>query len=68
MIATNKQSLVKLQKHSEFVKYISGLGFAKTRQCGSHGIWRNQSGVTLSVPETREIAVGTLRNLVKLLP
>ena len=54
-------------KFADFTKEIEKKGFVFVRQAGSHAIYKNNSGVSLSIPKTREIAPGTLRNLERLI-
>ena len=53
-------------KPNEIVKAFERLGWEVTRQRGSHIILTKPGHIaTLSVPKHREIARGTLRNLIK---
>ena len=54
-------------KFADFTKEIERKGFTFVRQAGSHAIYKNTAGISLSIPKTREIAPGTLRNLTKLI-
>ena len=58
---------MKTKKFTDFTKEIERKGFVFMRQTGSHAIYKNNAGISLSIPKTREIAPGTLRNLVKLI-
>lgn len=50
----------------EIVKIFESLGWKVSRQRGSHIIMIKQSEiVTLSVPNHREVARGTLRSLIR---
>ena len=44
----------------EIVKIFESLGWEKSRQSGSHIIY-----VSLSIPDHKEVAAGTLRSLIK---
>ena len=54
-------------KFADFTKEIERKGFTFVRQAGSHAIYKNNSGVSLSIPKASEIAPGTLRNLERLI-
>jgi predicted RNA binding protein YcfA (HicA-like mRNA interferase family) len=50
----------------EVVKAFESLGWTVARQSGSHVIMTKQGEtVTLSVPDHREVAKGTLRSLIR---
>ena len=50
----------------EVVKVFESLGWEKTRQSSSHIILvREGRTVTLSVPDHKEVAIGTLRSLIR---
>jgi predicted RNA binding protein YcfA (HicA-like mRNA interferase family) len=50
----------------EVVRVFEGLGWQVVRQTGSHIIMVKQGeSVTLSVPDHREVARGTLRSLIR---
>jgi predicted RNA binding protein YcfA (HicA-like mRNA interferase family) len=50
----------------EVVKAFESFGWVVSRQSGSHIIMTKQSEtVTLSIPDHREIAKGTLRSLIR---
>ena len=55
-------------KTDKVIKIVLGIGYEETRKNGSsHRIFKNRlTGITLSIPNNREIAPGTLRNLAKL--
>ncbi len=51
---------------NEIVKIFESLGWKVSRQRGSHIIMTKESEiVTLSVPNHREVARGTLRSLIR---
>lgn len=67
-----KQELMKVKKYSDFVKLIRTLGYIETSTNGSsHRIFQAKNRPTLSIPNHNggkgEIAVGTRRDIVKLL-
>jgi predicted RNA binding protein YcfA (HicA-like mRNA interferase family) len=50
----------------EVVKVFESLGWAVARQSGSHVVMTKEGAlVTLSVPDHREVAKGTLRSLIR---
>ena len=50
----------------EVVRVFESLGWESVRQAGSHIIMtKDQELVTLSVPDHREVAKGTLRSLIR---
>jgi predicted RNA binding protein YcfA (HicA-like mRNA interferase family) len=50
----------------EVVRVFESFGWQKTRQTGSHIILIKQGhSATLSVPDHREVARGTLRSLIR---
>ena len=50
----------------EVVKIFSRLGWERARQAGSHVIMVRQGHpATLSVPDHKEVALGTLRSLIR---
>ena len=50
----------------EVVRAFEGLGWREVRRRGSHMILvRDGSLATLSIPDHKEIAVGTLRKLIR---
>lgn len=50
----------------EVVRVFESLGWEKTRQSGSHMILVRQGHqATLSVPDHKEVATGTLRSLIR---
>lgn len=50
----------------EVVRVFESLGWEVARQTGSHIIMvKNEEPVTLSVPDHRELAKGTLRSLIR---
>jgi predicted RNA binding protein YcfA (HicA-like mRNA interferase family) len=50
----------------EVVRVFEALGWEAVRQTGSHIIMtKDEELVTLSVPEHREVAKGTLRSLIR---
>lgn len=50
----------------EIVKIFEGLGWEKSRQSGSHIVMVKPGHfATLSIPDHKEVAAGTLRSLIK---
>jgi len=50
----------------EVVKVFESLGWERARQSSSHIILvREGRAVTLSVPDHKEVAIGTLRSLIR---
>ena len=50
----------------EVVRVFESLGWEAVRQAGSHIIMtKDQKLITLSVPDHREVAKGTLRSLIR---
>ena len=49
----------------EAVKALRQLGYELDHQTGSHMILRHPSGRRLTVPDHRELAMGTLRALIR---
>lgn len=50
----------------EVVRVFESLGWEAVRQTGSHIIMtKDEEPVTLSVPDHREVAKGTLRSLIR---
>lgn len=51
----------------EVVRVFESLGWEAVRQAGSHIIMtKDQKLITLSVPDHREVAKGTLRSLIRI--
>jgi len=52
----------------EAIRALGRLGFLQVRQCGSHVILKKQTGVGevgRTVPLHRELAIGTLRGILR---
>ena len=50
----------------EVVRVFKSLGWEAVRQTGSHIIMvKNEEPTTLSIPDHREVAKGTLRSLIR---
>jgi len=47
------------------IRAFQRLGYVVDHQTGSHVILRHANGRRLSVPDHRELAVGTLRGLIR---
>jgi predicted RNA binding protein YcfA (HicA-like mRNA interferase family) len=66
-----KNDLLKINKYSDFTKAISTLGYTEvSSHGGSHRIYKAVGKPCLSIPCHNagcEIAIGTRRNIVKLL-
>lgn len=52
-------------KYKEFKNVLAGKGFTPIRTSGSHVIFKNDNGTSISVPKKEEISAGVLRNLLK---
>jgi len=62
-----KNPLLTIKKTDRFISEIKKLGYIESpKNGGSHRIFRCEGKPTLSIPDNREIAPGTRRNLVKL--
>jgi predicted RNA binding protein YcfA (HicA-like mRNA interferase family) len=61
-----KARLMNEKKTSKFCDILGELGYFETRRESSHMIFKASGRPTLSIPDTREIAPGTRRNLVQL--
>jgi len=66
-----KQDLMKIKKFKDFERALIQLGYTEQpTHGGSHRIYKNKSGKTLSIPchnSSVEIAPGTRRNIIKLI-
>jgi predicted RNA binding protein YcfA (HicA-like mRNA interferase family) len=68
MAKNPKDELMNCKKTRDFVDIITDdYGYSYDHKTGSHAIYTSSDHATLSVPDEREIARGTLRNLVKLI-
>ena len=64
----NKNELMQLKKQKDFRKYIKSLGYQEVKNNNGHSIFKCKGKNILSIPNhEKEIATGTLRNLVKLI-
>jgi predicted RNA binding protein YcfA (HicA-like mRNA interferase family) len=54
------------KKTSDFEKFVKQNGYTLDHISGSHMIYKGNNKPTLSIPNSREIAPGTCRNLLKL--
>jgi predicted RNA binding protein YcfA (HicA-like mRNA interferase family) len=61
-----KDRLMNEKKTSKFCDILGELGYYCTKQESSHMIFKAAGRPVLSIPDTREIAPGTRRNLVQL--
>ena len=52
-------------KTKDLKKLLESKGFESIRQSGSHETYRDASGRTVTLVNTREQAPGTLRNILK---
>jgi len=56
---------IPLLKHREVIRTFERLGWQVARQRGSHVIMTKENNIaTLSIPNHREVARGTLRSLI----
>ena len=64
-----KTELMKLRTKRDFIKYIQTLGYKQIKNNNTHMIFKCENKKVLSIPNHagKEIATGTLRNLVKLI-
>jgi len=63
-----KKQLMTIKKTKDFERELNNLGYGKPRQKnGSHMVYSAPGKPSLSMPNQRGIARGTLRNLVNLL-
>ena len=53
-------------KYRELVQILALHGFTLMRE-SKHHIYGNSSGITIAIPHCREVAIGTLRDIFKLL-
>jgi predicted RNA binding protein YcfA (HicA-like mRNA interferase family) len=59
-------SALPIMSGREVVRVFESLGWEAVRQAGSHIIMtKDEALVTLSVPDHREVAKGTLRSLIR---
>lgn len=59
---------MKPMKYKELVRLLKAKGYEFDHQTGSHGLWKNvTTNAILSIPYSKEIASGTIRNILKLL-
>lgn len=59
-------SALPVMSGSEVVRVFESLGWEAVRQTGSHIIMtKDEELITLSVPDHREVAKGTLRSLIR---
>jgi len=59
---------MKAVKTTNFVKNITKMGYMENKGNGSsHRIFKKKNSLPLSIPNSREIAPGTLRGLLKLI-
>ena len=64
----NKNELMQLKKQKDFRKYIKSIGYKEIKNNNGHSIFKCNNKPILSIPNHgKEIATGTLRNLVKLI-
>jgi predicted RNA binding protein YcfA (HicA-like mRNA interferase family) len=64
----SKQEWMEIKKTSEFIKEIGKIGYTESKKNGSsHRIFKANNRPMLSIPNNREMAPGTKRNLVKLI-
>ena len=63
-----KNELMRLRKQKDFIKYIQSIGYHQIKNANAHMIFKCANRPILSIPaHGKEIATGTLRNLVKLI-
>ena len=63
-----KNELMALNRKKDFIKYIQSLGYQQVKNSNTHAIYKCKGKNVLSIPaHGKEIATGTLRNLVKLI-
>lgn len=66
-----KDDLMKIKKFKDFERALKQMGYSEcSNHAGSHRIYKAQNRPTLSIPchnNGAEIAVGTKRNIVKLI-
>ena len=57
-----------MNRKKDFIKYIQNLGYQQVKNSNTHMIFKCKNKNVLSIPaHGKEIATGTLRNLVKLI-
>lgn len=66
MAKSIKDKLMNEKKTSKFCDLLGELGYCEIRRESSHMIFKADGRPILSVPDTREIAPGTRRNIVQL--
>ena len=66
MAKSLKDQLMSEKKTTKFCNILESLGYFYDRKSGSHMIYIGEGLPTLSIPEKREIAPGTRRDIVKL--
>ena len=63
-----KNELMTLNKKKDFIRYIQSLGYQQVKNSNTHAIYKCTGKNVLSIPaHGKEIAPGTLRNLIKLI-
>ena len=62
-----KDQLMKCKKTNDFCKLLVKLGFSHVRTTGSHMIYKNNSGLSVPVPNKREMSPGTKRDICKII-
>jgi hypothetical protein len=63
----SKNDLLKIERTKDFIDAVTALGYTESPKNGSsHRIFKCNGKPCLSIPNSREIAPGTRRNLVKL--
>jgi predicted RNA binding protein YcfA (HicA-like mRNA interferase family) len=63
----SKNDLLRIEKTKDFINFVQSLGYSEAPKNGSsHRIFKCNGRPCLSIPNTRDIAPGTRRNLVKL--
>ena len=61
-------NLMNIKTTRELIKTVESMGYTETVKNGSsHLIFKAQGKPALSIPDHKEIARGTLRNIVKLI-
>ena len=63
-----KKELMQLKRKKDFLKYIQSIGYQQVKNSNAHMIYKCENKSVLSIPNhSKEIATGTLRNLIKLI-
>ena len=63
-----KNELMQLRRKKDFIKYIQSIGYQQVKNSNAHMIYKCNGKSILSIPNhSKEIATGTLRNLIKLI-